>query len=109
MPQPSKKPHNRVFAETARRAALLADPPKPTAAYINKAVDDEFALLKAAKDGNRNTQLNKTSFAIGQMVGGGWIEEAGYKEDLERAGFDLGLDADEIHKTVKSGLDAGKL
>jgi putative DNA primase/helicase len=104
----SKTPLNRTIAEAARKLAAEADPPKPPAAYLNKAVDVIFATLRVA-DGGRNNALNKAAFAIGQMVGAGWLDEADIESDLRRVGGELGLEFQEIPKTVRSGLDAGKL
>jgi hypothetical protein len=36
--------------------------------YVNAAIDKEIALVSNAKEGNRNNQLNKSCFAIGQLL-----------------------------------------
>ena len=96
----------------------LLDPPKdnppkyqPTAApqaYVEAAMDAELRELRGAPLGQRNDQLNRSAFALGQMVGAGWLDHGRAEAELRAAahaidhGHEPGLTA-----TLKSGLDSG--
>jgi bifunctional DNA primase/polymerase-like protein len=57
-----------------QRAAPPARPVSDAvSAYGRRALEDEIAKLRAAPDGNRNNQLNKSAFALGQLAAGGEI------------------------------------
>ncbi len=82
-------------------------PPKYDA-WTEKALSQELAILRAAPEGGRNTQLNKSAYALGQIVGAGLLTEADVEEELTRVALTIGLGEDETARTIKSGLDAGK-
>jgi hypothetical protein len=97
-------------AATLRRLAIEADPPKPPAVYIDAAVRRELATLRESKkNGRRNIALNDAALHLGHMVGANWLNEADTEAQLIRIGIKIGLDSDETYRTVRSGLDAGKL
>jgi hypothetical protein len=74
--------------------------------YAEAAVVRELAELRAAPE--RNNQLNKSAFNLGQLVGGGELPEGGVAEALIQTARDIGLEEREIANTVRSGLEAGK-
>jgi hypothetical protein len=51
--------------------------------------------------------LNRSSFAMGQLVGAGMLEEDSTTAILEDAGQRIGLDVGEVRRSVASGLRAG--
>lgn len=53
-----------------------------------------------------NEQLNKTAFAVGQLVAGGELEEASARDALETCVRDLGAPGDQ-YKTLDSGWSSG--
>jgi hypothetical protein len=67
----------------------------------------QLAELLDAKEGTRNDTLNKSAFAIGQLVGAGLLDGEGAAAVLEDAGQRIGLSPGEVRRSVASGLRAG--
>lgn len=82
--------------------------PPPTSAYARAALEREAGRVLGAREGERNSTLNGAAFNLGQLVGDGELPEDEAVEVLRRAGRAVGLDDDEIEKTIRSGLQAGK-
>lgn len=84
---------------------------RPTAgsanAWAEQALNAEIGRVMSAGPGTRNQTLNRSSFAIGQIVAGGGLDRTAAEEALARAGRAIGLEADEITKTIASGFTAG--
>ena len=76
--------------------------------YCMKALDNECRAIATAPEGTRNAVLNTASFCIGQLVAGGGIAEHVAREALTQAGNQAGLSANEVAKTINSGIQAGK-
>jgi hypothetical protein len=93
------------------------DPPKPkvgkTTAYGRKALDEELERARNATQGNRNVQLNKSVFAVYQLVGGREID--GASEDIEgrfyQASVDNGMvgDDDDGGKAARKTIQSAKV
>jgi hypothetical protein len=64
--------------------------------------------VAAASEGVRNDTLNRAAFRLGQLVGGGYLDELTVVEKLSEAARQAGLDDVEIDGTIRSGLGAGK-
>jgi hypothetical protein len=77
--------------------------------YAQAAIRDEVATLASAPEGARNSQLNKSAFALGQFVGAGVLAETDVIRELSGAATYLGLDQNEIEKTIRSGLESGAM
>jgi hypothetical protein len=78
--------------------------------YVAAAIEDEIAILKGTSKGDRNNQLNRSAFAIGQFVGAHYISRREAERELRRAAQSCGMEAkDGIEATIKSGLDDGEL
>jgi hypothetical protein len=82
---------------------------RPPAAYIENAVASELAKLRGTEEPGRNDALNQAAFNLGQMVGADWLDHAEIEGQLRLVGLGIGLDSQEVHKTVRSGLEAGRL
>lgn len=83
------------------------------AAYAKKALDGECARVYLAQPGSRNNALNRAAFSLGQLVGGGALNEQTVKDRLEDAARRCGLDADDggersLWSTLARGIEAGK-
>jgi len=78
-------------------------------AYGLKAIGDECADLASTPEGGRNTLLNKIAFRLGQLVGGNELKESTVERELMAAALRSGLSESEIEKTLRSGLESGKL
>ena len=76
-------------------------------AWAQKALDQELNALRLAGEGGRNAQLNRSSFALGQIIGSGLLNTDEVEAELTRAAGAVGLDEKETSATIKSGLDAG--
>lgn len=83
-------------------------------AYVSAAVARELDELRATRWGGRNDALNDAAFNLGQLVGGGELDEA----EVERLLIETARSLDteprdpftdrEIFGTVRSALGAGK-
>ena len=75
--------------------------------YAIGALRRQLAELLEAKEGTRNDTLNKSAFAMGQLVGAGVLGEQDATAVLEDAGQRIGLSPGEARRSVASGLRAG--
>ena len=83
--------------------------PAPVAGgWGRNALSKEVAELVRTPEGNRNNALNTSAFRMGQIVGGGHLDENKAVAALKQAALQMGLEAREIHPTIKSGLTAGR-
>jgi hypothetical protein len=86
-------------------------------AYARRALEDEVTNVATAPPGNspgsgRNVQLNRSAFALGQLVAGGELPRGLVEQELLAAAEHCGLVNDDgVHateKTIQSGLTAGE-
>lgn len=77
-------------------------------AYCDAAIAAEVAKVAGAAEGGRNNTLNEAAFALGQLVGAGFIGESEVFALLANAAAHSGLDAVESRMTIQSGLGAGR-
>ena len=77
--------------------------------YAWQALEEECRDVECAAPGTRNDILNRAAFAIGTLVGAGWLEHDRACEALWAACTDYrSSDGDaEAWKTIYSGLNAG--
>jgi hypothetical protein len=94
--------------KTAPAGMATVTPIRVSRSYVKAAVDRELATLAATRQGSRNDQLNRSSFALGQLVSAGVLAEAGTIEVLARTARSIGLPEPEIQATITSGIAAGK-
>lgn len=78
-----------------------------TRRYAEAALESEVKELESSPTGNRNEQLNKSAFALGQFVAAGVLSEAEVVRALSKAAMYAGLEMEEIRATITSGLEAG--
>lgn len=76
--------------------------------YGERALEDECAEVRRAKPGERNTQLNRSAFRMGQLVASGLLDEAVARRELEEAARSIAVGAREAESTVKCGIEGGK-
>lgn len=91
----------KVARKTARK------PGEPEEAYTRAALEGELANVRNATEGHRNDQLNKSAFALGQLVAGGYLDRAEVEAQLTEAALAAGLTEAETRATLRSGLEAG--
>ncbi|MDX7953394.1 AAA family ATPase [Lichenihabitans sp. Uapishka_5] len=79
-------------------------------AYARRAYEAECALAASTSHG-RNDQLNRSSYAVGQLVGAGVIDrgeaESGLFTAAQASGYVAKDGAPAARSTIKSGLDQG--
>jgi hypothetical protein len=75
--------------------------------YATAAMESELKRLRQAAQGERNEQLNRSAFALGQLVGGGLLDEVTITQALTDAALALGLGEGEAAATIASGLAGG--
>lgn len=94
----------------ARSAPPLSD--ARLGRYAERAIEAELGAIRAAGKGGRNNQLNRSAFALGQMVGAGWLSETTATSLLTSAAEACGLAADDglpaCLATIRSGLRKGR-
>jgi hypothetical protein len=90
--------------EPARRS----DSPVDASAWACAALDNEVWTVRTSVPGHRNDALNRAAFSLGQLVGGGHLDEGRVVEQLTVAATEVGLSPREIHSTIASGLHAGE-
>lgn len=76
-------------------------------AYGLTALHHECLELAHTAEGGRNQQLNNAAYRMGQLIGGNEISRSTVERELTSAAHQAGLEAQEIGRTLKSGLDAG--
>jgi Bifunctional DNA primase/polymerase, N-terminal len=91
-------------------------PHKP-ARYAEVALAGEAAKVRAAspprivdgvdQPGNRNDTLNRSAFALGQLVAAGLLDRRTVERELTAAALAVGLGRVETARTISSGLNAG--
>lgn len=102
------KPQNQQPAADSQTQEPETDQPKIRYdAWSQKALDQEINLLRTAKEGQRNTQLNKSAFSLGQIIGAHMLDRVEIEEALSRTACTIGLDEKETTATIKSGIEAG--
>lgn len=78
-------------------------------AYVQAAFDGELNKLRSATEGNRNNQLNKSAFALGQFVGSGVLPYEQVTQALYQAAREIGLTHIETINSMRSGITDGQL
>lgn len=76
--------------------------------WADRALDQELGKVREAGEGGRNTQLNRSAFALGQIVAVGLLDAQEVTDELLRAAGAAGLEDEEATATIRSGLDAGR-
>lgn len=76
--------------------------------YIEAAFSGELATLARTQEGERNDQLNRSAFNLGQLVGSGALDESKVRTSLFAVGTAIGLSDKEARATIESGIEKGK-
>jgi putative DNA primase/helicase len=93
-------------SRTSTRAAAA---PRDTSHYAKTALNGECIAVETAPQGERNNQLNRSAFSLGQLVAGGELIESEVISNLEQSALTAGLSLSEAQQAISSGLSAGKL
>ena len=76
-------------------------------AWAQAALERELARVASAQEGTRNSTLNKASFSLGQIIGGGALDPGEVEALLVDRAAGIGLGEREARATIASGLSAG--
>lgn len=76
--------------------------------YGLRALEGELGRLVVAPEGGRNHALNRSAFALGQLVAGGELDEDAAVTQLVTVALRIGLGDYEIEHTIESGIVKGK-
>lgn len=87
--------------------AQIGTRPETTTSYGRRALEAEAGRLLLAPEGTRNHQLNRSAFALGQLVGSGALDARSVAEALSEAARRIGLSEREAEASIASGLRAG--
>lgn len=97
--------------------ALVLPPPPPqvlstdvrsvSSNYGRQALDAELGRVAMAVEGDRNHQLNRSAFALGQLVASGVLSADVVVSSLVAAAARAGLTGTEVEKTIASGIRKG--
>ena len=79
-----------------------------TSVYGKAALIAEVANVRAAREGARNTTLNKAAFNVFRNVAGGSIDPDEAIAELRDAALSTGLPADEVDRTLASAMNGGR-
>lgn len=93
------------FADDIRRGRPQLD----AGTYARAALEQESAAVAAATVGERNNQLNRSAYNLGQLVGAGVLDRGEAEAALLAAAAAAGLGEGESRATLSSGLDSGAL
>lgn len=82
------------------------DGPRITA-YVTQALANEVDNVHSSVEGNRNDTLNRSAFALGQLIGAGVLDQERACSALLSAASAIGLPHAEAEATIDSGIQAG--
>ncbi len=88
-------------------AAIPTSPIVAESAYGIAARDRELAALRNTSQGRRNDQLNRSAFALAQLSAAGELNSEDASATLRAVALEIGLEPDEIERTIASGWSAG--
>ena len=99
------------ISERARGAMAVPSRPSCSGGYGRAAIDQEIKALANTPPGGRNAALNRASFSLHQLVGGGELDAAEVQRRLIEAATMNGLMAEDgprsVQATIASGARAG--
>lgn len=96
-----------VKKATSTAPAVAPMPAHTGNGYAQAALRNELGILALAQVGTRNNQLNRSSFALGQLVGAGHLDGPEVAQRLLAVALAIGLSESEARGTIASGMGAG--
>ena len=89
------------------RPVKLSKVERNVSSWASSAFDAEIRAVRSATAGTRNMTLNRSAFALGQIVGAGLLDQGAVERTLVDSALGVGLTEREAAMTVRSGLRAG--
>ena len=81
--------------------AAYAFRPGDASAWAEKALAEEAGDVAGTAEGSRNARLNAAAFRLGQIVGGGHLDQGRVEAELAAAAAAAGLPPDEAEATIR--------
>jgi hypothetical protein len=94
-------------SESSSSRERVAIAPADRSRWVQAAVDGELHAVRAAAQGTRNMTLNRAAFALGQIVGAGFLDASTVERLLVDSALAVGLGEREAVLTARGGLRAG--
>lgn len=79
-------------------------PDRPGTRYVEAAIQREAETVTTAPAGNRNHQLNRSTWALARFVGEGLTTPASIEHAMMEAAAEAGIAAREAATTIRSAL-----
>lgn len=77
--------------------------------WAASALENELRILRETPVGNRNNQLNKSAYNLGQIVGGGYLSEREVVSALQDVAHVIGGESpQQSERTIQSGFEQGR-
>lgn len=86
-----------------------APSPQGLERYAAKALQNAAERIASAPEGDRHLAIFRQAAALGELVSGGVIDEADAYRVCMEAGLALGKSRSEVERTVRDGIEKGKL
>lgn len=99
--------YERTRARKVSKAPALAISAGNHSPYAQAALDGELDALARTAEGQRNDQLNRAAFSLGQLVASGLLARGDVESQLAATAAAIGLSEREAWATIRSGLDSG--
>lgn len=101
--------HEREAMRRRRIEEVTRSPSRNRHGYGRRAIASAVRAVTAARDGERNTILNRESYGMGQLIAEGLVDEEEAFRRLSNAAVDAGLPGDEAARTCANAIDQGRL
>ena len=98
--------HDQTRSSPPRPPNAVAASPSPSG-WAHAALANELRAVRTSQAGSRNTTLNRSAYALGQIVGAGLLDATTVEHLLIESGLRAGLGEREAIVTTRSGLRAG--
>ena len=103
--KPAIAPDWLISLATSKKKKANNQGPDP---YAIKALEAAMNALQSASEGTRNDVLNKQAFGLFGLVKAGRLELVVVRQKLDATAQSIGLDTDEIGKTMDSAFEAAE-
>lgn len=99
--------YDKLRKPTSTPVPVIPTPVGAGTRYGNTALENELGILAQTSEGSRNDQLNRTMFAVSQLVASGHVDGTTAWDAIESVARRIGLEDTEIRATMRSGYTAG--
>jgi putative DNA primase/helicase len=98
-----------VQAAPEARQSTNAPAPQGLERYAAKALQNAAERIATAPEGDRHGAIFRQAAGLGELVAGGVVDEADAVRACMDAGLALGKSRSEVERTVRDGIEKGKL